>query len=118
MRWTISADEKMASDVSEAEIGSIEIPKTAKARMVRTPDDYVVENFDFEKLASSNEVAGDLDVRFRRTRITAGMVVLCEAPVYVQFGLIRVSPTALWQSDSCDGTAHNVEARNRLRFGF
>jgi hypothetical protein len=32
--------------------------------MVRMPDDYVVENFGFEKLAGSNEVAGDLDLRF------------------------------------------------------
>ena len=37
--------------------------------------DEVVEKFDFEKLARSNEVASDLDVRFRRRGIAARMVV-------------------------------------------
>lgn len=34
--------------------------------MIGIPDDDVVEDFDFEKLAGSDEVAGDFDVRFRR----------------------------------------------------
>ena len=42
----------------------IKIPKTSKTRMVRIPYDYVVENFDFKQLTSSNEVTSDLDVRF------------------------------------------------------
>lgn len=33
--------------------------------MVGISNDDVVENFDFEKLAGSDEVAGDFDVRFR-----------------------------------------------------
>jgi hypothetical protein len=32
--------------------------------MVGISNDDVVENFDFEKLAGSDEVAGDFDVRF------------------------------------------------------
>jgi hypothetical protein len=46
--------------------------------------DDVVENLDFKKLACSDEVAGDFDVRFRRHRFPARMVVLCGAPGYVQ----------------------------------
>ena len=38
--------------------------------------DDVVENFDFEKLARTNEVASDLDVRFGRRGVAARMVVL------------------------------------------
>ena len=48
------------------------------------PNDNVIENFDFDKLAGSNEVAGNLDVRFGRSRLAARMVVLCEPPSYVQ----------------------------------
>jgi hypothetical protein len=33
--------------------------------MIWIPDNNVVEDFDFEKLAGSDEVAGDFDVRFR-----------------------------------------------------
>ena len=33
--------------------------------------DDVVENFDFEKLACSDEITGDFDVRLRWSRITA-----------------------------------------------
>jgi hypothetical protein len=35
--------------------------------MVRISDDDVVEDFDFKKLTGSNEVAGDVDVRLRRS---------------------------------------------------
>ena len=35
--------------------------------MVGIPDDNVVQDFDFEKLAGSNEVTGDFDVCFRRS---------------------------------------------------
>ena len=35
--------------------------------MVGIPDDDVVEDFDFEKLAGSNEITSDFDVRFRRS---------------------------------------------------
>ena len=42
------------------------IPQTAKTGMIWVSNDYVVENFDFEKLTGSNEVAGNFDIRFRR----------------------------------------------------
>jgi hypothetical protein len=35
--------------------------------MVRIADDDVVEDFDFEKLTRSDEVAGDVDVSLRRS---------------------------------------------------
>ena len=45
--------------------------------------DDVVENVDFEKLACSDEVAGDFDVGLGWCRFAARMIVLCEAPIYV-----------------------------------
>ena len=60
----ISPDAKMASEISEAEIGSIKIPKTAKTAVVGMSNDYVVEDFNFEELACSNEVTSDFDVSF------------------------------------------------------
>ena len=44
----------------------------------------MVEDFNLEKLAGADQIAGDLDVRLTRQRIPAGMIVLCEAPSYVQ----------------------------------
>lgn len=35
--------------------------------MILIPDNNVVEDFDFKKLAGSDEVAGDFDVRFGRS---------------------------------------------------
>ena len=47
-------------------------------------NDDMVEHFDLEQLPRADEVAGDFDVRLARRGITAGVVVLCAAPVYVQ----------------------------------
>jgi len=47
-------------------------------------DDDVVQHLDFEELAGADQVARDLDVRLRRGRVAAGMIVLCEVPIYVQ----------------------------------
>ena len=46
---------------------AVKITQTAKTGMVGIPDDDVIEDFDFEKLAGTNEVASNLDVRFRRS---------------------------------------------------
>jgi hypothetical protein len=35
----------------------------------------VIEKFDFEKLARSNEVTGDFDIGLGRSRLTARMIV-------------------------------------------
>ena len=43
------------------------IAQTAKTRVVWVSNNDVIENFDFKKLTSSNEVTGDFDVRFRRS---------------------------------------------------
>src|SRR4029077_11313233 len=40
-------------------------------------DDYVIEDFDLKNLPGSNQIPGHLDVRLRRCRITA-RVVMCE----------------------------------------
>src|SRR5438445_11426392 len=49
--------------------------KRAQGCMAGISHDDVVENFDFQKLTGSNEVASDLDVRFGRRGVAARMVV-------------------------------------------
>ncbi len=51
----------------EAEIGLIKLTCRPERRVAGISDDDVVEDFDFEKLTGSNEVAGNFDVRFRRS---------------------------------------------------
>ena len=51
------------------------ITKTSKTAVAGMAHDNVVENFDFQKLTRSNEVASDLDVRFGRRGVAARMVV-------------------------------------------
>ena len=43
--------------------------------MAGVANDYVVEDFDFQKLASADEVAGDFDVGFARRGFAARVVV-------------------------------------------
>ena len=52
--------------------------------MIGISHDDVVENVDFKKLACSDEVPGNLNVRLRWGRITARMIVLYGAAIYVQ----------------------------------
>lgn len=54
---------------------AIEIAKTAKTAVVGIANDDVVKDFDFEKLASSNEITGDFDVGFGRIGLSARMVM-------------------------------------------
>ena len=51
--------------------------------MIGISHDDMIENVDLKKLVCSDEVAGNFDVRFGWGRITARMIVLCEAPIYV-----------------------------------
>jgi hypothetical protein len=53
----------------------IEIPKLAQGFVVGLPNDDVVEDFDFQKLSGTDEVASDFDVRFAWTRVAARVVV-------------------------------------------
>ena len=50
--------------------------------MVGIPDDDVVEDFDFEKLAGSNEITSNLDVSFRRSWLST----------YAVYGISGVIP--------------------------
>ncbi len=54
---------------------AIKIAKTSKTAVAGIANDDVIENFDFEKLARSNEVAGDFDVGLGWSRLTARMIV-------------------------------------------
>ena len=55
--------------------------------MVGISHDDVIEDFDLEQLARSNEVTGDFNVRFGWGWFAARMIVLCGAPVYVQLAI-------------------------------
>jgi len=58
----------MVSELSEAEIGSIiKISQGAERCVVGITNNDVVEDFDFEKLVGSDEIAGNFGVRFRRS---------------------------------------------------
>ena len=54
---------------------AVKIAKTAKTGVVWVTNDDVIENFDFEKLARSNEVTGDFDVSLGWSRLAARMIV-------------------------------------------
>ncbi len=43
--------------------------------MAGVADDYMVEHFNFQKLASADEVTGDFDVGFTWGRVAARVVV-------------------------------------------
>ncbi len=57
--------------VCSALSSAIEISKTAKTGMIWVSNYDVVENFNFEKLTGSNEIAGDFYIGFRWSWITA-----------------------------------------------
>ena len=65
----------MASNGGSRKRLAVKISKTAKTGVVWVANDDVIENFDFEKLTSSNEITGDFDVSLGRRRFTAWMVV-------------------------------------------
>ena len=65
---------------------AIKIAKTSKTAVAGIAYDDVIENFDFEKLARSNEVTGDFDVGLGWSRLTARMIV---------------------RDDDCGGTRHD-----------
>ena len=78
---------KMASDFFGSRVRlAIKITQGSKTGVGRMPDDDVIEHFDFEKLASSNEVTSDFDVGFRWGRFTARMIM---------------------RDDDCGGTRHD-----------
>lgn len=71
-----SRAEEISVFLSMARLGLAEkITQTAKTRVVWVSNNDVIENFDFKKLARSNEVTGDFDVGLGRSRLTARMIV-------------------------------------------
>ena len=50
--------------------------------MLLTAHDYMIQHVNFEKLSSSDEIARDADIRFRRSRISA----------YAECGISGVMP--------------------------
>ena len=76
----------MASNGGSRKRLAVKVAETAKTGVVWISNDDVVENFDFEKLARSNEVTGDFDVGLGWGRLTARMIV---------------------RDDDCGGARHN-----------
>src|SRR5437867_1953717 len=70
---------------------AIKITKTSQAGVIGMSNYDVVENFDFQKLTRSDEVAGNLDVRIGWSRIAAGMIV---------------------RDDDCRRTCHDRQSKN------
>ena len=66
---------KMASNYGSRNRLAKKIAKTAKTGVVWVSNDDVIENFDFEKLARSNEVTSDFDVGLGWSRLTARMIM-------------------------------------------
>ena len=60
------------------------LAKSSKTGVAGMAHDNVVENFDFQKLTCANEITGDFNVRLGRSRISARVIVLCGAAIYVQ----------------------------------
>jgi hypothetical protein len=52
--------------------------------MIRIADDHVVKHLDFQELTRADKIAGNFDISLRRLRLSRRMVVLCDAPSYVQ----------------------------------
>jgi hypothetical protein len=75
-----------------------EIAKTAKTGMIWMAEHDVVENFDFEKLTSSNEVTGDFYIGFRRSRIEARVRMLCASPIYVHCIGVSIQNRPVWSA--------------------
>lgn len=80
----------MASNYGSRNQLAEEIAKTAKTCVVWVSNDDVIENFDFEKLACSNEITCDFDVRLGWSRLTARMIV---------------------RDDDCGGTCHDGQTK-------
>jgi hypothetical protein len=53
-------------------------------------EDHVVEYSNAEQLADLAQALGELDVLARRRRIAAGVIVLCDAAIYVQLAKLRL----------------------------
>ena len=58
----------------------------------------MIEKFNLQKLAGADEIAGHFDVGFARGGVAGGVIVLCDAPVYVQSGVPGADvPASPWK---------------------
>jgi hypothetical protein len=55
-----------------------------EAVVLAVSEDHVVEDSNAEQLADLAQALRELDVLARRRRIAAGVIVLCDAAIYVQ----------------------------------
>ena len=62
----------------------IEVTQGPKGAVPRRSDNYMVEDFNLQKLPGPDQVTRHLNVCLRRLRLAARVIVLCGAQDYVQ----------------------------------
>ena len=59
----------------------------------------MVHHFDLQDLTSPDQIPRHCDVRLARRRVTARMIVLCNAPSYVQLPIVGADITSVFRRD-------------------
>ena len=59
----------------------------------------VIQNFDLEHLTGPNQVTCDFDICLGWIGMTTWMVVLCNAPSYVQLPIVGADITSVFRRD-------------------
>ena len=77
----------------------LKVAQTAKGSMFLATDDNVVQYFDLEHLAGTNQVTCDFDICLGWIGMTTWMVVLCNAPSYVQLPIVGADITSVFRRD-------------------
>ena len=67
--------------------------------MAGVSHDEMVNDFNFQKLPGADQITGDLDVRLAWSGVAAGMVVLCNAPSYVQLPIVGADITPVFRRE-------------------
>ena len=67
--------------------------------MVLVTDDHMVNQLDLQQLTGASQIAGHFDVGLRWGAFTTGMIVLCNAPSYVQLPIVGADITSVFRRD-------------------
>ena len=59
----------------------------------------MVHHFDLQDLTSPDQIPRHFDVRLARRRVTARMIVLCNAPSYVQLPIVGADITPVFRRE-------------------
>ena len=83
--------------------------------MVLIADDHMVNQLNLQELTGTLQIPRHFDVRLGRGAFTAGMIMLCEAPSYVQWDCCRIVATPTNAVYRVSWTAHNQSPDNQAR---